>query len=578
MAYNFSKQIILKHKILNDNRFEEKIICYYRYISWFVTSLFYLFEESKSDTALKLEVIFMLFLSIKIFFKIYAMSKNNLKLLTLIIIIEMLGITFLLLPTGGLKSPFTWYALNYVLISAIYLPVYMCWVNLVFYITSCLFITHLYFHDGKISKLFTNNTYMVIVFVLITLLVQLFSIFSKQLRSQFAVSNKQNKKLAIMNSELYQANKRYLNLMEQIMSLYKAVEALSGQENEESLMKVVTEYACKLTGINSSFFWMASYNNEKITLSNESDEIDEGKLSNFIKEKWNELRTLKNVFSIKIFEKDYYGIVVKSNSKYFGILAIKKVLKTSNTINIEKIKQLSFLSELSAVILERFDQDKIYKKLVILEEQNRIANEIHDSVSQRLFTIVCAVRVLSLKWNDMDSVKLQQQLDMIHQSSQKAMEEIRIAIYSLSSIKREEKEFLCNIEEFLNEFSSLNNIEIGMELKGDEQLLSSSLKRALYRIICEASGNSVRHGQCDRLKVKCSIKDTFTELNITDNGKGFTENNLCRKEKIGLGINNMKNLVKSFNGEFVINSEKGKKTEINIIIPNENYSILKKEE
>lgn len=40
----------------------------------------------------------------------------------------------------------------------------------------------------------------------------------------------------------------------------------------------------------------------------------------------------------------------------------------------------------------------------------------------------------------------------------------------------------------------------------------------------------------------------------------------------------MKNLVKSFNGIFRMNSEKGKKTEINIVIPNENYSILEKEE
>ena len=56
-----------------------------------------------------------------------------------------------------------------------------------------------------------------------------------------------------------------------------------------------------------------------------------------------------------------------------------------------------FIAELSEIMLERIYMDQMMDQLIIIEEQNRIANEIHDSVSQKLFGIVYSLHSLQIK-------------------------------------------------------------------------------------------------------------------------------------------------------------------------------------
>ena len=161
---------------------------------------------------------------------------------------------------------------------------------------------------------------------------------------------------------------------------------------------------------------------------------------------------------------------------------------------------------------ERVVEIRMKNQMVIIEERNRIANEIHDSVSQRLFGIVCSLHSLQAKSREMTTEELNEELQFLSQSASTTLKELRAAIYRLSSTKNGEESLFVRLQTYLDEYARLHAIRIDCQLTGDEATISDALKQALYRIICEACGNAVRHGQCQVIEIRLSLLDENTIL------------------------------------------------------------------
>jgi NarL family two-component system sensor histidine kinase LiaS len=157
---------------------------------------------------------------------------------------------------------------------------------------------------------------------------------------------------------------------------------------------------------------------------------------------------------------------------------------------------------------------------------------------------------------------------MIEDSTKEIGNELKAFIYNLSPEKNKMKSFYENVYKFLHEFASLNNIKLDIVLRGEAERLDNDLKLALIRIIREASGNAVRHGECSKIKVKMIIEPACCSLMIEDNGRGFRVEELkLNCDRQGLGVNNMKTLTQIFNGTFHLTSTPGNGTRIRIAIP-----------
>lgn len=356
--------------------------------------------------------------------------------------------------------------------------------------------------------------------------------------------------------------------IEHIMSLYQIIEALNNHSSIEKLFEVLAIYTAKITKSDLSLFWLINYcesgyiikTNKKL-YEEEEQEILQG-LQQL------DLQRLK-LKEIKIGDRDLLAIPIISSTTYFGLIAVQKKDYTNINEMEQNIKLLEFLAELSAVTIERFNLEDLEDRLIIMEEQNRIANEIHDSVSQRLFSISYAIHGILGRWNDVSKEELRDYLVEMKESSNLAMQELRNSIYKLSFKKKGEKSLQSTLKAFLNNMSKLHNIIINFDIQGDENILSLSLKKGITRIIREACGNAVRHGKCQKIHLELVLHKDSIKLSITDDGIGFLLHKEDTKKQKGLGITNMKNLVSSFNGNIEINSQVGKGTAIYIIIPGE---------
>lgn len=543
----------------------------YRYISLLVTSCFFLVGQPHSSFMFKVGLVLSLGVVAWIVEDLQRRNIQNHRKLMVMVLTEIIGLTLVLLQTGGIGSPFIWYALTPVLVAASFLSSAFCLGVLAFYLSSATFIAYLN-EQNNMLQLLQEYSYIYLVCLLITFLVVLFSKTIKELDLKITVLNQQQEELLSVNNKLAETKKEYQDALEHIMSLYHMLESFSSHTCPDKLLKEITTFLMKCTQTDAAFFGLTDNNSQISCFINATTNE---KLENDIKKEWHQIRRKKEIF-ISVFDDENYCMKIIKTPKNVGVLGVK-------ISNIEEVKNsyllkrtFEFFAELCEMMLDRIHVHQMMEQMIIIEEQNRIANEIHDSVSQRLFGIVYSLHSLRVKSRNISSEELEQEYQFLSQTANTTMKELRASIYKLSSVKKGDKPFLVILENYLSEFAKLYDITIDFQVIGDESYLSPSLKNGLYRIICEASGNAVRHGHCTEIDLTIAILEEKIIVEIQDNGIGYSKNDNRLKGKDGIGISNMQNIVHSLAGTFEIDGIKGLGTSIQIHIPIVN--MIKKQE
>lgn len=540
---------------------ETRNIYIYRYFSLILTSIFYLVKERYVPTRTKLIVILCITISAIILNYVYVKYQDIKNLIRLMVILETIGNVVILIPTGGLQSPYIWYSLNTVLITAYFLDGFYFYFCLTIYIMTLLATFFIFnkVQDSFIAFLIDNSN------LLLSYLLIIFAI--KSLVSLIKKLNKEGKHLVLINKDLTEANKIVEESMEHISSLYQSVHSFVSIKNEDRLVDIIVYYTKQITKSPISFLYRRFDKREFIfKVSQELDEECRNNLLDCIKNNLTKIFEVDDALKYQINNKEYAVISIKSEYEAYGVLGIEIKYEDNRIVERQNIKQIKFLTSLSSVMFERLKLEKVSKSLLISEEQNRIANEIHDSVLQRLFYVSCKVQTLI--HNKKNITELDDGLKLIRDSIGSAMKDLREAIYSLSRKNNSMSIFEENIRNYLEEVSKLNDINIEFDLRGRQELINYNVKGAIYRILCESIGNAIRHGKSKNINISINIEIDYIKLMINDDGLGFNLEEKMIGNKMGLGIKNIYNLVYLLSGKIDMNSRLNKGTYINITIPN----------
>lgn len=372
--------------------------------------------------------------------------------------------------------------------------------------------------------------------------------------------------LSIYNSQLKSANLMITDSVDHIKALYQSINIFSNQGNMEGLINVLFDHIKNITKSNIVFYYDMSNKTCKM-ISSENHEI-------LIPLEEEIVRGLKDILEsktsreISISGTRFLIMPVGNNYPYYGILGFEITRDREGIIYKNYINQIQFLSELLSITLERIELQEINDRFLISEEQNRIANEIHDSVLQRLFSMSCGVFSMIRKIDTYTNEKMVAELNQIRESTDMVMRELRNKIYGLSWKKSGRSNFVTDIKKYIGDIKRFSNTNIPFTISGSIELLTCNQKKAIYRIICEAIGNAVRHGKAKNIEVNLEINSEVYSLSIIDDGLGFDLNEVNQCKTKGLGIQNMYQLALSLCGEIEIVSKPGEGTSIKLIVPN----------
>lgn len=365
-----------------------------------------------------------------------------------------------------------------------------------------------------------------------------------------------------------------------LSSLYEAVETISSVEDQKTIVDIFAAYAKSLTGCEKVIYWLE--NQGEITSASKDNYIYsvKGKRTIFpedswlpiLLDSWSEIRSDNKILIKKIDDAaegvsgNLICIPVVSGVRSLGLLAaLQHNLMTPTE---EIINTLTVLAKLSAIVVERNKSEIFADKLLVVEEQNRIANEIHDTVSQNLFSIVYGIDSLMRKSKGMPDL-FTENLNTIRDIASKTAKEIRILIYRLSPRYDDSNTFIDEITTYLKGVASLYQIKVNFNPVGKIEFLNPSICKGFYRIIKEATANAIRHGQCTEITVDLDIEPFRSHLVIIDNGKGFNTSLFYDKDKkhSSLGLVNMHEIVSSLQGTISIQSKPGNGTTIKCDVP-----------
>jgi PAS domain S-box-containing protein len=192
----------------------------------------------------------------------------------------------------------------------------------------------------------------------------------------------------------------------------------------------------------------------------------------------------------------------------------------------------------------------------IASERSRLARELHDAVSQTLFSTSLIAEVLPILW-ERDHGEGNRRLQEIRQLTRGALAEMRMLLLELrpsALVNTEIDELLTHLCEAVR---SRTLIPIAVHVSRCE--LATETKLAFYRIAQEALNNLGKHSGANQAEVTLSCSSGQVELRISDNGRGFDVTSIP-ESSLGIGI--MRERAEAVGATFEIRSQAGKGTDV----------------
>ena len=222
---------------------------------------------------------------------------------------------------------------------------------------------------------------------------------------------------------------------------------------------------------------------------------------------------------------------------------------------------LTALGELLGIIVENYRYGAEAEELAAVEERQHLAREIHDAVSQSVYSLSLFARSAIDAQDDENQVKLLSNLQDIEATALQAMREMRLLLYQLREVGQDE-----DIATALDtRFKQVEN-RLGIQASSDidtEIFLPTQIQHQVWRIIVEALNNMVKHASATHVQVQITCLDEYLIVSIQDDGIGFD----IRERFPGMGLKNMRTRAETLGGQLEISSESGQGTQITLKLP-----------
>jgi signal transduction histidine kinase len=203
------------------------------------------------------------------------------------------------------------------------------------------------------------------------------------------------------------------------------------------------------------------------------------------------------------------------------------------------------------------------EELAVLQERNRLARELHDSVTQTIFSITLTAESARILL-DRDPAKVAAQLDRLQELAKDALAEARSLIYHLRPQTVAEEGLIPALRRQIDERQDRDGLTVALHLEGVEEAetrLPSETEEGLFRIAQEALNNVAKHAQTDQAEVTLRLTDESVSLLIEDHGVGFDPDAVGR-QTTHLGLTSMRQRARVMGATFAMKSEPGSGTSI----------------
>lgn len=188
-------------------------------------------------------------------------------------------------------------------------------------------------------------------------------------------------------------------------------------------------------------------------------------------------------------------------------------------------------------------------EMTIVEERNRIARDLHDTIGHGLTGTIMGLEMVQVLMDD-DLDKAKEMISNLKERSREDLIRVREVVNTLNPNENISKG-IESLQELISSFKASTNVEIDFEIQGQVIKTNPNINIVLYRLIQEGITNATRHGKASKILIRLKYNNNDLDLYIKDNGSGVEE------IKKGYGLKSMEDRVFSLGGTISFMSKDG---------------------
>jgi len=230
----------------------------------------------------------------------------------------------------------------------------------------------------------------------------------------------------------------------------------------------------------------------------------------------------------------------------------------------EAVSLATSFADQASLAIENARLNKKVEEAAVVEERNRMARELHDSVTQSLYSVTLFAEAAKRMAEQDEPERVGSHLENVERMSQQALKEMRLLIYQTRGAGKGSCCFEDRIKGRLETVERRSGVEATVGVEGKHDLDEETIEE-LYLITQEALNNAQKHAEATEVEISLNCKGEKIDLAVTDDGCGFD----IEKARLsgGMGLKNMEERAAKIGGELAIDSEPGEGSTVSVVIP-----------
>lgn len=265
---------------------------------------------------------------------------------------------------------------------------------------------------------------------------------------------------------------------------------------------------------------------------------------------------------------DFLGLPVRDGDETIAalFLANKRCPRPTGRCGFteEDEELLTILAQHAAIALTNARLYERSRELTIAEERSRLAHELHDAVSQKLFSLRLTAQA-AVTLVDRDPARAKDELKQVAGLAAQAADELRAAVVELRPAALDEDGLVHTLRTHIQVLDRAHAPHVTFR-SGQLRALPAAQEEALLRVAQEALHNALRHSGAERIDVVLDRNGPGAVLRVTDNGGGF-EPSVVRRAGRHLGLVSMRDRASGVGGRLRVESAPGEGATIEMEVP-----------
>ncbi|MBK1876140.1 sensor histidine kinase [Pelagicoccus mobilis] len=201
----------------------------------------------------------------------------------------------------------------------------------------------------------------------------------------------------------------------------------------------------------------------------------------------------------------------------------------------------------------------------ILNERNRVAREIHDTLAQNIGAISVQLEMVRTDSRNLGETT-QRHIQTAHKLARTALSDARETIWNMRSQVLEQHDLAGALDRIGNQLTEDTDISVSTQIAGERRRLAPVVENNLLRIGQEAITNACKHAQPKHIKVEIHYQKRRVELSVEDDGIGFDKDTVDNETQRSFGLVGIQERIELLDGEVTIQTALGQGTRISVSV------------